>query len=75
MEENINGESESFVSRLFCIHRTFKSLKSKVETFAEVTHLIPPEDESFYQKVQKDIKVVCFCVIKSFSGIWSCVFS
>lgn len=54
------GKDDSFTSRVFCIHKTFKNIKLKLEIFSEVMSFVPQGDDSFYQKLESDIKVILF---------------
>lgn len=70
------GKEDNFTSRVFCIHKTFRNIKPKLEIFSEVICFLPPGDESFYQKLESDMKVkyiyfyvtplkndpLCFCL-------------
>lgn len=51
------GKEDNFTSRVFCIHKTFRNIKPKLEIFSEVMCFVPQGDGSFYQKVESDIKV------------------
>lgn len=51
------GKEDNFTSRVFCIHKTFRNIKPKLEIFSEVMCFVPQGDRSFYQKVESDIKV------------------
>ena len=56
------GKENHFVNRLFCIHRTFQGLKGKLETFSEVVSFVSSNNDDFYQKLHKNIKVTS-CVL------------
>lgn len=51
------GKEDNFTSRVFCIHKTFRNIKPKLEIFSEVMCFVPQGDGSFYQKLESDIKV------------------
>lgn len=51
------GKEDNFTIRVFCIHKTFRNIKPKLEIFSAVMCFVPQRDGSFYQKVESDIKV------------------
>lgn len=51
------GKEDNFTSRVFCIHKTFRNIKPKLEIFSEVMCFVPQGNGSFYQKLESDIKV------------------
>lgn len=51
------GKEDNFTSRVFCIHKTFRNIKPKLEIFSEVMCFVPQGDGSFYQKLESDSKV------------------
>lgn len=48
---------DNFLSRVFCMHNILRNIKSKLEIFSEVVCFVPRGDETFYQKLENDIKV------------------